>query len=203
MRPRRGTTCRHYASEALAWVAVAAAHAAASWVVSRLPTPGLHLLDWERASALQPWRIFSAAWVHWSPQHLAMNLAGAAVIALLGWAMRLPRAAALAWLLAWPMGQVAVALLPTPTHLGGLSGTLHAGAAVAAVWLLRTRVGATRSLGAVMLAAITLKLAWEWWRGPQPIVGSLAVSWPAVHLAGSLCGMALGALLARRPPRRP
>ncbi|HEY0955277.1 MAG TPA: hypothetical protein VGE36_11000, partial [Roseateles sp.] len=43
-------------------------------------------LDWQPALfATQPWRAVSAAFVHWTPVHLAANLAGCAVIALLGW----------------------------------------------------------------------------------------------------------------------
>ncbi len=191
---------------ARAWVGVAAAHVIASVVVSvsvaRMGPGWLHGLDWEGGvvAALQPWRMFTAAWVHWSPQHLAMNLVGAAALAVLGWTTGLPRRAAFAWLLAWPLSQVVISMAASaPAHLGGLSGALHAGAAVAAVWALRR--GRTRGVGALLVAGLVGKLAWEWLRGPQPISGADAVTWPPIHLVGSLCGAAIAAVMSR--PSRP
>ena len=94
-------------------------------------------LDWQPALGLrEPWRLATSAWVHWSLPHLAVNLAGGAVVAFVGWRARLPRAAALAWLLAWPLTQGVMAgvdserLAAVMPHYGGLSGVLHAGAAV-------------------------------------------------------------------------
>jgi membrane associated rhomboid family serine protease len=182
-----------------AWIAVAAVHAVASIVVSRLEGGWLHFLDWQGAvAAFQPWRVFTASWVHWSPQHLAMNLAAAAALAVLGWSLALPKAAAHAWLLAWPLSQVVSLAASSPAHLGGLSGTLHAGAAVAAVWSLLQGRARSRTIGALLAAALVLKLAWEWLRGPQPIAGSDAVTWPLIHLAGALCGAAITAMAAIR-----
>ncbi len=74
--------------------------------------------------------------MHWSLLHLGANLAGVAVLAALGWVARLPCAAALAWGAAWPLTQLGLALRPELTHYGGLSGVLHAGVAVAALWLV-------------------------------------------------------------------
>jgi hypothetical protein len=55
-------------------------------------------LDWQPALGLaEPWRAWSAAWVHWSPLHLGSNLLAAAVVAAFGWAARMPPRAALAW----------------------------------------------------------------------------------------------------------
>jgi hypothetical protein len=187
-----------------AWIALALLHGLAAAVVARLGSTWPHVLDWEGGAAgLQPWRVFTAAWVHWSPQHLALNLGAAAGLAALGFAARLPHAAAHAWLLAWPTSQIATPLLPAPEHLGGLSGVLHAGVAVAAVWLLlRVRTGAARVVGAALVVTLVAKLAWEGWRGPQPIPGTSAVNWPAMHLIGVVCGAALAALFAFRADRR-
>jgi hypothetical protein len=182
-----------------AWIAVAAAHAVASVVVFRLEGGWLHFLDWQgAAAAFQPWRMFTAAWVHWSPSHLAMNLAGAAALALLGWSLALPKTAARAWLLAWPLSHVVSLAASNPAHLGGLSGTLHAGAAVAAVWGLRRGQGRARTIGALLALGLMLKLAWEWLRGPQPIAGTDAVTWPLIHLTGTLCGAAVAFAMSQR-----
>jgi hypothetical protein len=92
-------------------------------------------INWQPPLAFsEPWRSVTAAWVHLSPLHLAGNLAATAVVALLGRAAGCGRRAAVAWALAWPLTQ---ALLAEPALLryGGLSGVLHAGAAVAAVAL--------------------------------------------------------------------
>ena len=116
------------------WLALGAVAAAGAVLAWGLPATWL---DWQpqRASS-QPWRAWSAAWVHWSPLHLAANLAGVAVLAALGWVAQLPRAAALAWAGAWPLTQLGLALRPDLAHYGGLSGVLHAGVAVAALWLV-------------------------------------------------------------------
>jgi hypothetical protein len=94
-------------------------------------------LDWQAALGLrQPWRLWTCAWVHWNAAHLLVNVAGGGVVAFVGWRARLPREAALAWLLAWPLTQLAMAALGAERvaaampHYGGLSGVLHAGAVV-------------------------------------------------------------------------
>lgn len=55
-----------------AWLALAAALAAASVLAWWAPA---WALDWQPAlAAAEPWRAFSAAFVHWSPMHLGANL---------------------------------------------------------------------------------------------------------------------------------
>ena len=39
-------------------------------------------LDWQRSVVLsEPWRLWTAAWVHWSALHLLANLAGCLLVA--------------------------------------------------------------------------------------------------------------------------
>ena len=99
--------------------------------------PLANALDWQAALGLrQPWRLWTCAWVHWSAAHLLVNMVGGGVVALVGWRARLSFDAALAWLLAWPLTQVAMAALGADRigaampHYGGLSGVLHAGVVV-------------------------------------------------------------------------
>jgi hypothetical protein len=99
--------------------------------------PITQALDWQAALGLhEPWRLWTCAWVHWSAAHLAVNLAGGAVVAFVGWRARLPPAAAVAWFVAWPVTQVLMAaigqerLAAAMPHYGGLSGVLHAGVVV-------------------------------------------------------------------------
>ena len=70
-------------------------------------------LDWQAQQAWgQPWRCWTAALVHLSPLHLGANLLGCAVVAAFGIAARLPGRATLAWLVAWPLGHIALQLQP-------------------------------------------------------------------------------------------
>lgn len=187
-----------------AWTALAAAAAAGALLGWWLPSAWL---DWQPALALrEPWRTVTAAFVHWSGAHLGANLAGALVVALLGRAARLPAAAALAWLAAWPLVHLGLLLQPALAHYGGLSGVLHAGVAVAALWLAATQRGRPRRIGGALLAGLALKVLLERpWAGPlaHPPGWDIAVA-PLAHacgvVAGALC--AAGALALRRQSAR-
>ncbi|HEX2009384.1 MAG TPA: rhombosortase [Roseateles sp.] len=182
------------------WPALAALLGALALLAWPLPTTPL---DWQPAlAAHEPWRLLSAAAVHWSLQHLLANLAGCAVLAWVGLAARLHRRAALAWLLAWPLTQAGLLLRPDLLHYGGLSGVLHAGTAVLAVELLGRR-GQERAIGAAIAAGLLLKLALEQPWGPalQTTAGwDIAIA-PAAHLSGALAGAmcALTLRLLARP----
>jgi rhomboid family GlyGly-CTERM serine protease len=178
-----------------AWAALAAAFAAAALLAWWLPAP---LLDWQPArAAAEPWRAFSGAFVHWSAQHLLANLAGAAVVGALGVAGPLPGRAALAWLLAWPLTQAALALQPALVHYGGLSGVLHAGVAVAGLWLLVTGGGHRRAITGVVLAGLVAKVLLERPWGTPLRLGSdwdIATA-PLAHATGVLAGLLCAGLL--------
>jgi hypothetical protein len=129
-----------------AWLALCALLAGGAIVVTRMAilrggpvaeSSWLAGLAGDPAGGLaQPWRWWTAAWVHWSLAHLAVNLVGTGVVAAVGWRARAPGAAALAWLIAWPLTQVllsvpeAARFAPSLQHDGGLSGVLHAGTVV-------------------------------------------------------------------------
>ena len=184
------------------WWRLAAAFAAASLLAWWLPAP---LLDWQPALASSaPWRAFSAAFVHWSALHLGANLLGAAVVAALGLAARLPAPAAAAWLAAWPLTQAGLAVQPALLHYGGLSGVLHAGVAVAALWLLVRDSGRRRALGAAVMAGLVLKVVLEQPWGPPLRTGGgwdIATA-PLAHASGLLAGLlCAGIALLGRPER--
>jgi rhomboid family GlyGly-CTERM serine protease len=184
-----------------AWPLLAAALAAGALVAWRLPTGAL---DWQPALAFaQPWRAFSAAFVHWSATHLGANLLGALVVALYGLAARVPPAAALAWLVAWPLAQLGLLIRPDLLHYGGLSGVLHAGVAVAGVWLVLDEHGMRRAVGAAVLGGLALKVLLEAPWGPalrHPAGWDIAIA-PAAHASGALAGLAC-ALCVRMLERR-
>ncbi len=225
------------------WMALAALLAATAWLVATIagtpihsspvsPGSALHALDLQPNLGLaQPWRWLTAAWVHWSTTHLAINIFGAVALAWLGWTARMSRAAALAWLAAWPLTQllllglagmgphawtvlgfnpnVANALTAVPNHHGGLSGVLHAGASIVAVWLILTNRDIKRWAGVLLLAVLLAKLGWEL-AHPARLLGVLSdgssvTSVSAAHVAGVLAGLlcavfVLGVLEAGRGP---
>jgi rhomboid family GlyGly-CTERM serine protease len=193
-------------ADRLAWQALALLLGAGALAASLAP-PGL--LDWQPQRVWdQPWRAFSAAFVHWSALHLSLNLIGTLVVAAWGWAARVPAAAALAWAAAWPLTHLALLLEPALQSYGGLSGVLHAGAAVVAVWLLRRARGPRRWIGAAVLLGLVVKVVAEApWQAPVQAVAGL--DFPvaaAAHAGGLLAGALLGALAAAcsggsaRPP---
>lgn len=183
------------------WWRLATAWGGATLLAWWLPAP---LLDWQPALAIaQPWRAFSAAFVHWSALHLGANLAGLAVVAALGVAARLPRAAAAAWAAAWPLTQLGLLLQPALAHYGGLSGVLHAGVAVAACWLVMDARGARRAVGIALGLGLLAKLGLEEPWGPPLRQGGgwdIATA-PLAHATGAAAGLLCAALTRwRRTP---
>ena len=156
------------------------------------------VFDWQPGRAWdQPWRWWTAAFIHWSDGHLAANLVGVLVVGAFGWAARLPRAMALAWAAAWPLTQLGWLLRPELAHFGGLSGVLHAGVAVAVVGLLREEQGWRRGLGGAVGVGLLAKVGFENPWGPvlrHPQGWDIAVA-PWAHACGTVAGAAC-ALLA-------
>lgn len=161
--------------------------------------------DWQPQLAWrQPWRWWSAAFVHWSPMHLGANLIATALVAAYGWAARAPRAVALAWLAAWPFTHLALLAKPELAHYGGLSGVLHAGVAAATVWLVLRGEGAQRTIGWMMLIGQSVKLLVEepWGAALHaPSELDVAVA-PLAHASGSLAGALLTLLALAHSARR-
>jgi len=207
-RFRLTATWRQLGVPGRAWLALAALLAGASVAAWWLPTAQL---DWQPELALaQPWRAWTAVAVHWSEQHLLANLGAALAVAVFGWAAPLPLRAAGAWALAWPLTQAGLLVQPALAHYGGLSGVLHAGVAVASVWLVVTARGRARLIGATVFVGLLLKLLAETPWGPPLRTGTgfdIATA-PLAHATGALAGVlcaALCLLMARRQrpvPRR-
>lgn len=158
--------------------------------------------NWQPGLATtQPWRWFTAAWVHLSAGHLGANLAGLVVIGWLGVRARVKRVDTLAWATAWPLTHLALLAQPALQRYAGLSGVLHAAVVVVALRLSRSSVLRERGLGIAVLVGLAIKLLLEEpWQGalrrtPQ---WDFAVA-PAAHLAGALSGALCALLLAHRP----
>ena len=186
----------------LAWCAVALLLAAGALAGSSVPR---EWIDWQPTLAFaEPWRAFSAVGVHYSAQHLAANLAGTALAGLFGVVARMPPRLAWAWLAAWPLTQFGLLLRPELAHYGGLSGVLHAGVAVAVVFLLVAGTRAQRAVGAVVLIGLVAKLLSEapWGEAlRRPAGWDIAIA-PLAHTTGAIAGAVCGAVACWRPPRR-
>lgn len=185
-----------------AWLLVAMALAIGSMVAWIQPPQVQAAMAWRPdLAATEPWRAVSAAWLHWSPQHLIANLAGCAVIGLLGIAARLTARDAAAWLLAWPLTQFGLLIEPSLERFGGASGVLHAGVAVAAIGMMRMRAshGRERVIGLLIGIGLAVKVAAE-----RPLSGPALRHWdgwniaiaPLAHLTGLIAGVATALLCA-------
>jgi rhomboid family GlyGly-CTERM serine protease len=162
-------------------------------------------LDWQPALiATQPWRTLTAAFVHWTPTHLAANLAGCAVLALLGHRAQLDMRETLAGLIALPLTQLALLLRPDLHRYAGLSGELHALAAIAALTLI-ARPGRDRLIGAAIALGLIAKLALEHPLGPALRIteGFDFPVAPFAHLAGAAAGLIAWSLTMRSYPKSP
>jgi rhomboid family GlyGly-CTERM serine protease len=184
---------RRGSSQASAWLALASLLSLAA-VLATAANP--LSIDWQPTRAAdEPWRLWTAAFVHYSALHLTANLAGAALVALLGWRAGLPLRSTLAWFIAWPLTQAGLWLRPDLLHYGGLSGVLHAGVAVVAVQLLAEGSRQQRWLGGTVLVAMSAKLVSEtpWQAAVQHVEGWDIGIAPFAHVcgmaAGVLCGM--------------
>jgi rhomboid family GlyGly-CTERM serine protease len=189
-------TCRG----SIAW----AAFAALLGVLALLAWPIPHqAIDWQpKLAATQPWRAFSAVFVHYSALHLGANLAGTVLVGALGRAARVPLSATIAWLAAWPLTQFGLLLQPALLHYGGLSGVLHASVAVAGVHLAWHGARGQRRVGAAILAVLLAKVLSETpWAGAlrHPAGWDIAVA-PLAHASGLVAGIACAviAVLHRR-----
>ena len=179
------------------WLALCAAFAALSMLAWPLPREAL---DWQPALvAAQPWRALTAAFVHWTPIHLAANLAGCAVLALLGWRASLGKPEALAGLVALPLTQLGLLLRPELLHYAGLSGELHALAAIAALALV-VRSGRERLIGGAIMLGLVIKLTLEQPLGPvlRDTPGFDFPVAPFAHLTGAVAGAVAWRLTMRR-----
>jgi rhomboid family GlyGly-CTERM serine protease len=173
---------------AASWLTVAAVLAAGTALAPFAPSPWL---DWQPALVWsQPWRWWTAAWVHWSDQHLLGNLLATALVAAYGLAAAVPARVALAWFLAWPLTHLGLLLQPDLLHYGGLSGVLHAGVMVVTLWLVWAGRGRRQAIGVAMLLGLVAKLLSEQPWGPalrQTDGWDIAIA-PLAHSTGAVAG---------------
>lgn len=189
------------------WIgfAVVLAASALGFALAAIPPAAL---DWQPAlAAREPWRAFSAIAVHYSTLHLGANLVGTALVAALGAAARVSAPMVWAWIGAWPLTQLGLLARPDLTHYGGLSGVLHAGAAVVAVHLLASGPRPQRLIGAGLATGLLVKVLGEspWGAALRNPAGWDIATAPLAHATGLSAGVAcaLMAMALRRPRRTP
>ena len=182
-----------------AWAALAVLLVLGSLLAWAAPAT---LLDWQPAQAgTEPWRAWSAAFVHWSALHLGANLGAAAAVAAFGWAAGMPPRATLAWAAAWPLAHLGLLLRPELAHYGGLSGVLHGGVAVAVLWLLVRGRGRRRTIGGLIGVGLAAKLLLEepWGPALRHAAGWDIALAPLAHATGALAGLLCAALALSWP----
>ncbi|MDP4301327.1 rhombosortase [Leptothrix discophora] len=194
-RPRR------WSSGQVAWLVMLSVLVVPALLEGPGDALGREVLAWRPDRAFsEPWRWWSAAWMHLSTTHLLANLAGATLVAALGWLLQPARQMAWAWALAWPLTHLSLLLQPGLQRYGGLSGVLHAGVAVCAVWLWsRGERRGERWLGLALAGGLLLKLLLERaWEVPlNRVAGWDIVVAPLAHAAGAFWGALLALLVVR------
>lgn len=141
---------------------------------------------------------WATAWVHGSEPHLWRNLAGVALIAAMGWTARVGPATTLAWLLAWPLTHMGMLWRPELTSYVGLSGVLHAGAAIVALHQIITpATPRARWPGWALLLGLCTKVVMENPWGAVLILSSASAIKvaPWAHFSGVLAGLVSGGLV--------
>jgi rhomboid family GlyGly-CTERM serine protease len=177
-----------------AWLALAGLLALGGALGYGRPEATLASLDWQPALALaEPWRMLSAAFVHYSLLHLIGNAAGLALTAAYGWVARVPPRIALAWLVAWPLTQLGLLVQPGLLHYGGVSGVVHAGVAIVTLHVI---VAGHRWVGGTILVMLFVKLATESPFGAplQHVSGWDIALAPIAHATGVAAGLLCGAV---------
>ncbi len=183
-----------------AWLVLCVMHGVASMLMWWAREPAVLALTWRASDwTSHVWTLWTSAWVHLNTPHLIGNQLALGALTAIGWMLRPPLSAALAWTLSWPLLQVSLVLWPQVAHAVGLSGLLHAGVAVLGLHLL---MGAAprgaRPWGATLLGGLLFKVMLErgWY---HPVVRSADADLSVVqaaHLTGVVWGVLLGALAA-------
>ena len=140
----------------------------------------------------QPWRLWTAHWVHITPLHGLFNAAALVLLPEIFWRMR-PRL----FLWSWFVLPVAISvmfwyLLPQLTAYAGLSGVLHGIYLVAALDAIRSPSLAERRMGWLISAGVVCKVAFEAYSGSSQtavLIGANVIL--QAHQYGALLGVLL------------
>jgi hypothetical protein len=178
-----------------AWWTVGALLGVGSLVVGLMSTTSLQAnLVWQSQVPFSG-TCWTAAWVHLSFVHEYLNLLALGFLLVLGWYWALPVAAAWAWFLAWPLSIAGLVFWPAVHRYAGLSGVIHAGWAIACVfmpgWVWKNKDASLLLPGGLLLKA-GLEIAFK-----QPVEMTAAWGFPVAycaHTVGIMVGLATGCL---------
>ena len=167
--------------------------------------PARLLFRYQRDAVLEgeAWRLFTGNLVHLGPRHMALNLAGLALIMML--AARLLQGLRGTLVALGSMVAVGLGLLwfaPNVAWYVGSSGLLHG----LLTWIVLQAMltPGQRVWGGSLLVLLVIKLGWEQGVGPLPLTATLAGG-PVVvaaHLFGAFGGAATGLALRLVDSRR-
>ena len=158
-----------------------------------LPDSWQQVLRYNRAdiSNSQYWRLFTGHLLHSNNWHLLMNLAGLLLAMLLHGSYYRGNMLTLQWLLCSLAISLALYYYSPQIHIYvGLSGLLHAMLTLGALKDIQLK----QPTGALLLAGLLAKVAWEQWQGPDADLADLINAQVAIdaHLYGVLAGLFVG-----------
>jgi rhomboid family GlyGly-CTERM serine protease len=180
------------------WVIAACGLTLFSLIGFFLPT---FWLDWQPSLAfLQPWRWWTAVFVHYSAAHLMANLLGVVVVTAYGLAAQINLRVGVGIALAWPLMHLALLVnQPQLAHYGGLSGLLHAAVAAINVYLM-LHGSKMQTIVAIMThAMLMVKIGFEIMPNTTHYSKALNIFVaPAAHLNGFIMGTLCAFLIQKR-----
>jgi membrane associated rhomboid family serine protease len=142
------------------------------------------------------WACWTAAWAHLSLAHLLINLIALVGLLALGWYWTLPIQAGIAWFVAWPLSTALLVFFSSVHPYGGLSGVLHAGWAIACLFMPRLIWTKNRTSTCIAMALLIKLFVEACWR--PAVQASSAWGFEVAycaHAMGAVAGLAIGLLV--------
>jgi len=143
----------------------------------------------------QPWTLVTTHLVHLNMQHLWVNVAALLIISIIFSSYYSTRIFLNVFIICAICASAFPLFLGTPISFVGLSGLLHGLYAYGAVHTLKTN----RYFGALMLALLVFKLAWDLYNANQSVAwldGATVAYW--AHIGGAFGGVLAIPLLKRK-----
>ena len=185
---------------ARSWLLLCGLHGVLSMLFWWADPALLEAMTWRpELSVLQPWRLWTSAWVHVNTPQLIINQVALGALAALAWVSRPGWRSGLAWCLCWPLVPLCLLAWPQIGYGAGLAGLLHAGLVLLGLQLCfgRSPIPKARRWGLMLLAAVALKLWVEaGWR--EPVVWHTGYEMSvlqAAHFSGAVLGLVFGLCL--------
>jgi rhomboid family GlyGly-CTERM serine protease len=142
--------------------------------------------------AAQPWRLWTAHWVHITAWHWGLNAAALALLPEVFWTAR-PRLFALLWLLLPVLISLMFSLcLPSLNAYAGLSGVLHGLYLALALDAISSPNRTERRMGWVIAVGLVAKVSYEAYSGSSQTAALIGAN---VILQAHQYGAVLGVLV--------